>query len=180
MSCSQIVQGVEWTPFSFYSRSVLRISAEDSGNYTCQAMNQLSTEVALDQKSFMIYIAKTEEKEAAAEDGGQMRGYCAPYNGAVCRNYIRGRGLVWFNISQDNAGGWRNEEITTAIKTELIDTLQSPCRDAAEALLCHYAFPDCSIKDGEAAGITRHSRFTVPNSLNTFQVFLCVTRTAWR
>ena len=26
------------------------------------------------------------------------------------------RGLVWFNISQDNAGGWRNEEITNAIK----------------------------------------------------------------
>ena len=29
---------------------------------------------------------------------------------------IPSRGLVWFNISQDNAGGWRNEEITNAIK----------------------------------------------------------------
>ena len=51
-----------------------------------------------------------------------MKGYCAPYNGAVCRNYIVGRGLVWFNISQDNAGGWRNEEITSAIKEELINS----------------------------------------------------------
>ena len=75
-----------------------------------------------------------------------------------------GRGLVWFNISQDNAGGWRNEEITLAIKQarsfnnqnvdiniekipqELIETLQEPCRAAAEAMLCHYAFPDCSIQ----------------------------------
>jgi hypothetical protein len=30
----------------------------------------------------------------------------------VCRSYLHGRGLVWFNISQDNAGGWLNEEIT--------------------------------------------------------------------
>ena len=33
-----------------------------------------------------------------------------------------------YNCSQDNAGGWRNEEITAAIKTELIDTLSEPCR----------------------------------------------------
>ena len=61
-----------------------------------------------------------------------MKGYCAPYNGNVCRNYINGRGLVWFNISQDNAGGWRNEEITMAIMDELINTLEQPCRSAAE------------------------------------------------
>ena len=49
-----------------------------------------------------------------------MKGYCAPYNGNVCRNYINGRGLVWFNISQDNAGGWRNEEITMAIRNKFV------------------------------------------------------------
>ena len=67
-----------------------------------------------------------------------MRGYCAPYNGNVCRNYINGRGLVWFNISQDNAGGWRNEEITMAIKEELINTLEEPCRSAAEVKLFYH------------------------------------------
>lgn len=36
----QIVRGVEWTPFSFYSRSVLRISAEEGGNYTCQVHSE--------------------------------------------------------------------------------------------------------------------------------------------
>ena len=106
----------------------------------------------MDQRSFMVYVEKP-DRDVEAEAQGQVRGYCAPYNGAVCRSYIVGRGLVWFNISQDNAGGWRNEEITLAIKAELIETLQEPCRSAAESLLCHYAFPDCSIKNGEAAGL---------------------------
>ena len=148
----QIVKGVEWTPFSFYSRSVLRMEAEESGNFTCQAMNQLSSHTAHDQRSFMVYVER-EARAGPGQQGGKVRGYCAPYNGAVCRNFILGRGLVWFNISQDNAGGWRNEEITAAIKEELVNKLAEPCRSAAEAMLCHYAFPDCSIKDGEAAGL---------------------------
>ena len=41
------MKGVEWTPFSFYSRSVLRITAEDGANFTCQAMNQLSRRVMM-------------------------------------------------------------------------------------------------------------------------------------
>ena len=52
------MKGVEWAPFSFHSRSVLRISAEEGGNFTCQAMNQLSSETAMDQKSFMVYVDK--------------------------------------------------------------------------------------------------------------------------
>ena len=59
-----------------------------------------------------------------------------------------------------------------AIKEELINTLEEPCRSAAEvtihilildsdvsdtsllqAMLCHYAFPDCVILAGDAAGL---------------------------
>ena len=111
--CRQIVKGVEWTPFSFYSRSVLRITAEDGANFTCQAMNQLSRrvmrlmmmmmmmmvmsrEAAVEQRSFMVFVDRGGEEPGAG--AGPVRGYCAPYNGAVCRNYIVGRGLVWFNI----------------------------------------------------------------------------------
>ena len=36
MKTLQILQGAEWTPFSFYSRSVLRTTATDSANFTCQ------------------------------------------------------------------------------------------------------------------------------------------------
>ena len=38
----QIVQGAEWTPFSFYSRSVLRTTATDSANFTCQVWGHLT------------------------------------------------------------------------------------------------------------------------------------------
>ena len=39
------------------------------------------------------------------------------------------------------------------MKEELVNTLEEPCRSAAEALLCHYAFPDCVIRAGDAAGL---------------------------
>ena len=42
------MKGVEWTPFSFYSRSVLRITAEDGGNFTCQVRGRRN----LTDKSF--------------------------------------------------------------------------------------------------------------------------------
>ena len=82
------------------------------------------------------------------ENVPKAKGYCAPYNGQVCRKYLQGRGLVWFNISQDNSGGWLNEQITQNLWDELISKLKPPCRDAAEALLCKYAFPDCTLNEG--------------------------------
>ncbi len=69
------------------------------------------------------------------------KGYCAPYNGQICRKFLQGRGLVWFNISQDNSGGWLNEQIVSNLWNEVIEKLREPCRSAAEALLCKYAFP---------------------------------------
>lgn len=89
----------------------------------------------------------------AGENVPKSKGYCAPYNGQVCRKYLQGRGLVWFNISQDNSGGWLNEEITQNLKDELISKLKPPCQDAAEALLCKYAFPDCKMIDGNSVGL---------------------------
>ena len=110
-------------------------------------MNQLSSETGVDQRSFMVWVERPERSEAAAGPGGaaRPRGYCAPYNGAVCRNYIRGRGLVWFNISQDNAGGWRNEEITMAVQEELIGRLEEPCRyctAVVQADCVSFLYPD--------------------------------------
>jgi hypothetical protein len=55
----------------------------------------------------------------------------------VCRSYLHGRGLVWFNISQDNAGGWLNEEITlgnhTGIGCGLVWSRSLTVRTALEA-----------------------------------------------
>jgi len=61
-------------------------------------------------------------------------GYCAPYNGKICKHYLNGTGQVWFNVSDDNTGGWQNEQITTRLWTEMVVGLREPCRSAAEVL----------------------------------------------
>ncbi|XP_015599014.1 tyrosine-protein kinase transmembrane receptor Ror2 isoform X2 [Cephus cinctus] len=73
----------------------------------------------------------------------ESHGYCAPYNGKICKKYLTGIGEVWFNDSNDNPGGWQNERITTDLWEELIQRLVEPCRSAAEKMLCFYAFPQC-------------------------------------
>ena len=128
----QIKKGVEYAPFSYYSRSVLRINVTETANYTCYAINQMVTRQSYDQSSFMVYLK--EEEKAREEDlnSDYSKGYCAPYNGQVCRNYLKGRGLVWFNVSQDNSGGWLNEQIAQKLWSEIIEKLEEPCRSAAE------------------------------------------------
>lgn len=71
-----------------------------------------------------------------AGETGQLppSGYCAPYNGKICKQYLNGTGQVWFNISNDNAGGWLNEQITTGLWAEMVVGLKEPCRSAAEVL----------------------------------------------
>ncbi|XP_033220883.1 tyrosine-protein kinase transmembrane receptor Ror2-like [Belonocnema kinseyi] len=73
----------------------------------------------------------------------ENHGYCAPYNGKICKKYLTGIGKVWFNDTPDNPGGWLNEQITTNLWEELIENLNEPCRSAAEKMLCFYAFPQC-------------------------------------
>ncbi|XP_069694454.1 tyrosine-protein kinase transmembrane receptor Ror2 [Periplaneta americana] len=93
---------------------------------------------------------------AQTGETGQLppTGYCAPYNGKVCKHYLNGTGLVWFNISHDNTGGWLNEKITAGLWKEMIVGLKEPCRSAAEKLLCTYAFPQCQqLRNGYQMGL---------------------------
>ena len=46
-----------------------------------------------------------------------------------------------------------NEQITQNLHQELISKLSEPCKSSAEALLCKYAFPDCTLKEGVAVGL---------------------------
>ena len=62
--CSQVVEGEEYKPFGFYSRSVLRINVTETVNYTCYAINQMmGGRQSSDQKSFMVYVESTEGKK---------------------------------------------------------------------------------------------------------------------
>lgn len=59
----------------------------------------------------------------------EEKGYCAPYNGIICKQYVSGQ--VWYS-REDPTGGWKNEQITTALWEELIADLTGLCRQAAE------------------------------------------------
>ena len=74
--------------------------------------------------------------------------YCAPYFGSVCKKYTAP--LVFYNYSSNDEGEpiALNEQITQGLWSELISSLQEPCRSAAETLLCYYAFPHCHWIDG--------------------------------
>lgn len=67
---------------------------------------------------------REKEREPREENG-----YCAPYNGKVCKQYITGQ--VWYSLD-DPTGGWKNEQVTTALWDELISDLSGLCREAAE------------------------------------------------
>ena len=120
-------------------------------NYTCYAINQMKGgRMSQDQRSFMVYL---ETEEHGEPNSDYSKGYCAPYNGQICKQFLQGRGLVWFNISQDSSGGWLNEQVTQNIYDDLVQKLEEPCKSAAESLLCKYAFPDCVLNEGVAVGL---------------------------
>ncbi|XP_037953857.1 tyrosine-protein kinase transmembrane receptor Ror2 [Teleopsis dalmanni] len=77
--------------------------------------------------------------------GHEEKGYCAPYNGKICKHHISGQ--VWYSREDPN-GGWKNEQITTGLWEELITELTGLCRHAAEKMLCAYAFPRCFVENG--------------------------------
>lgn len=59
------------------------------------------------------------------------KGFCAPYNGKICKAYVSGQ--VWFSKDDPN-GGWKNEQITSALWEEVISDLNGNCRQAAEVI----------------------------------------------
>jgi len=76
----------------------------------------------------------TEYERTGGRDGEREReekGYCAPYNGKICKQFISGP--VWYSL-EDPSGGWRNEQVTTALWDELIVDLTGLCREAAEVV----------------------------------------------
>lgn len=80
---------------------------------------------------------------------GDESGYCAPYNGKVCKSNVVST-QVWYT-NKDSTGGWKNEQITEGLWRELILGLDGLCRSPAEKLLCAYAFPQCITRNGTFA-----------------------------
>lgn len=55
-------------------------------------------------------------------------GYCAPYTGQVCRKYLNGTSLVYYNFTTDSPPVPLNEKITEELWSEIISSLLEPCR----------------------------------------------------
>lgn len=72
-----------------------------------------------------IAVADLSSTLAESEEG-----FCAPYNGKVCRSFMRS-GQVWFSRVDPNYG-WENEKITAGLWEEMIGGLSGNCRTAAE------------------------------------------------
>lgn len=60
----------------------------------------------------------------------ESTGYCAVYNGRICKSHINAR-QVWFSIN-DGSGGFVNEQTTSLLFDEMISELPPICRSAAE------------------------------------------------
>ncbi|XP_071543142.1 tyrosine-protein kinase transmembrane receptor Ror2-like isoform X2 [Panulirus ornatus] len=142
-----VLQGIEFTPFVKYARSVLTVNATSTANYTCSANNVVQGHRTTDSRTFTVSVVHS------VSPVRRPLGYCAPYNGRVCRDHLSGEGLVWYNITPADKGGWLNEHITRELWGEMIDNFREPCRTAAEKLLCHYAFPECQLEDGYQVGL---------------------------
>lgn len=75
------------------------------------------------------HLSRQPRQQRDPNVGNEEKGYCAPYNGKICKNFISHQ--VWYS-REDPTGGWKNEQITTALWEELIGDLTGLCRTAAE------------------------------------------------
>lgn len=66
---------------------------------------------------------------------GTSKGYCAQYNGKICKKYINASILIWFNDTLENAGSEKNEIITTGLFDEMLPSFSKICRPAAEVII---------------------------------------------
>lgn len=68
---------------------------------------------------------------------GSSKGYCAQYNGKICRKYLNASILIWFNNTLENEGSEQNEIITTGLWDEMLPSFSKTCRPAAEVYILY-------------------------------------------
>ncbi|GAB6022338.1 hypothetical protein CHUAL_006459 [Chamberlinius hualienensis] len=141
----KLSKGVETIVNELSITSMLTVNATESAVFTCEASSTInsahlsSNVTSTDAKTFDVFVAPLHEVSAPSW------GYCAPYNGQVCKPYVNASSMVWFNMTMDTPGGWLHEQLTIGLWEEMIAPLGQSCKDAARILLCHYAFPQCEI-----------------------------------
>jgi hypothetical protein len=92
----------------------------------------------LDFFSVFSFPASTGEQEDEANDSQAGAGYCGRYTGNICRGQLSNPASVWYNISSnDQTGGWLNEQLVHGLWDEVVNTLREPCKSAAKVTTLH-------------------------------------------
>ena len=90
-----------------------------------------------DKLKWQLQEEEKEDQEEAEDENEEAEeeepvGYCARYSGKICRGYLSNPSSVWFNISNDQTGGWLNEQLAEGLWEEVIRNLGQPCQSAAK------------------------------------------------
>jgi hypothetical protein len=82
---------------------------------------------------FFCRWAATGEQDDEVNDNQAGAGYCGRYTGNICRGQLSNPASVWYNISSnDQTGGWLNEQLVHGLWEEVVNTLREPCKSAAK------------------------------------------------
>lgn len=85
---------------------------------------------------FTIFLVINESHSSSGNSSYESElGYCAPYNGRVCKSFITSRRQVFYSRSDQLDYGWENEKIASGLWDELIAGLHGMCRSPAEVCL---------------------------------------------
>lgn len=150
-------------------------SWQQTVNVTCSASNAIGRQTHTDTRMFNLERVRPAdvrgEQEDEANDNQAGAGYCGRYTGNICRGQLSNPASVWYNISSnDQTGGWLNEQLVHGLWEEVVNTLREPCKSAAKKLLCLYAFPECHLDED---GFARKLPLCYEDCMATRQLF-CV------
>lgn len=120
-------------------------------NVTCTASNVIAGVNHSDTQMFQVERIRStdvrgagQEADDEATDGENGAGYCGRYTGHICRGQLSNPMSVWYNISSnDQTGGWLNEQLVHGLWEEVVRTLREPCQSAAKVKL-KFSAPFCS------------------------------------
>ncbi|XP_049640532.1 muscle, skeletal receptor tyrosine-protein kinase isoform X1 [Suncus etruscus] len=116
--------------------SRLQLFITKPGLYTCIATNNHGEKFTTAKAAATISIAEWRKPQK------DNKGYCAQYRGEVCNAILAKDALVFYNNSYGDPEEAQELLIHTAWNE--LKAVSPFCRPAAEALLCHHIFQECS------------------------------------
>ncbi|KAF6125894.1 muscle associated receptor tyrosine kinase [Phyllostomus discolor] len=116
--------------------SRLQLFITKPGLYTCIATNKHGEKFSTAKAAATVSIAEWSQPQK------DNKGYCARYRGEVCSAVLARDAPVFFNNSYVDPE--EAQELLVHAAWSELKALSPLCKPAAEALLCHHIFQECS------------------------------------